>query len=127
MDIIQIAFIALVSTILAVTVKTQRPEIGILISLITGIMIFAISSSYLRSIFEVLNEIASGIDLDLSFIGIMLKIVAIAYVCEFSSQVCKDAGETSIASKVELAGKILILFISTPIIMSLLELLTEIV
>ena len=75
---------------------------------------------------QVLNEITGKINLDLSFTGIILKIIAIAYVCEFSAQLCKDAGETAIATKVELAGKIMILFTSAPIMLSLLELLTDI-
>lgn len=127
MEILQISIVAITATMLAVTLKTQRPEIAILISVVAGIIIFSVSSLYLQSVFNVLNKIAEKINLDFSFIEIILKIVAIAYICEFSSQICKDAGEGAIASKVELAGKILILFTSAPVMLSLLELLTEIV
>lgn len=127
MEIIQIATIALVGTILAVTLKSQRPEFALLISLAAGTIILYILSSYLKSVFDVIGEISSDIDLDVSFIEIIFKIVSIAYICEFSSQVCRDAGEAAIATKVELAGKILILFTSAPIILSLLELLTELI
>ncbi len=126
MVILQISIIAVTATILAVTLKNQQPQISILISLVAGITIFLILSSYLQSIMQVLNEITGKINLDLSFTGIILKIIAIAYVCEFSAQLCKDAGETAIATKVELAGKIMILFTSAPIMLSLLELLTDI-
>ena len=127
MDITQISLIAIVATILAVTVKEQKPEFSILISIVTGLIIFAVLSSYLHSIILVLNDISNGINLDLSFIGIIFKIVSIAYISEFSSHVCKDAGENAIAAKVELAGKVLILFSSAPIILSLLEMLSELV
>jgi len=127
MEIIQIASIALIATILITTIKGNRPEIGILISVSACAIILFVSSGYLNSVFSVLEEIASDIDIDLSFAQIILKIVAIAYICEFSSQVCKDAGETAIATKVELAGKILILFTSAPVILSFLEMLTGIV
>lgn len=127
MDITQISLIAIVATILAITVKEQKPEFSMLISIVTGLIIFAVLSSYLHSILLILNDISDGINLDLSFIGIIFKIVSIAYISEFSSHVCKDAEENAIAAKVELAGKVLILFSSAPIILSLLEMLSELV
>lgn len=127
MEILQIAIIAITASILAVTLKSERPEFSILISVAAGIMIFFVSSTYLKSVLNVLNEITEKINVDLSFIEIILKIVSISYICEFSSQICKDAGEGAIASKVELAGKILILFTSAPVMLSLLELLTDII
>jgi len=127
MEILQIAIIAITASILAVTLKNERPEISMLISVVAGIMIFFVSSTYLRSVLTVINEITEKINVDLSFIEIILKIVSISYICEFSSQICKDAGEGAIASKVELAGKILILFTSAPVMLSLLELLTDII
>ncbi len=127
MEILQIAIIAITASILAVTLKSERPEFSIIISVVAGIMIFFVSSTYLKSVLNVLNEITEKINIDLSFIEIILKIVSISYICEFSSQICKDAGEGAIASKVELAGKILILFTSAPVMLSLLELLTGII
>lgn len=127
MEILQIAIIAITASILAVTLKNERPEMSMLISVVAGIMIFFVSSTYLRSVLNVINEITEKINVDLSFIEIILKIVSISYICEFSSQICKDAGEGAIASKVELAGKILILFTSAPVMLSLLELLTDII
>ena len=127
MEILHIAVFAIVASVLAIIIKGQRPEFAILISLCAGIIILCELSVYLKSVFNVINEIASEIDLDLSFIEIILKIVAISYICEFSSQICRDAGENAIAAKVELAGKTLILFTSAPIILSLLELLTGLI
>ena len=127
MEIIHIAVFAIVASVLAVMIRGQRPEFVVIISLVAGIVILCELTVYLKSIFSVISEIASEIELDLSFIEIILKIVAISYVCEFSSQICRDAGETAIATKVELAGKTLILFTSAPIILSLLELLTGLI
>ena len=127
MTIFQISVFVIVSTLLIITIKDERPEIAILISIAAGIAVFIVAASYLKGILVVVSNIADEIDLDLSLMGTMLKIVAIAYVSEFTSQICKDAGVTSLASKVELAGKILILFASAPIVLSLLELLSGIV
>ena len=127
MIIFQVAAFALVSVFLVITLKDIKPEIAVLLSVLAGIGIFLFTISYLKSILTVLAEIADDIELDISLVGTMLKIVAIAYICEFSSQICRDAGVSSLASKVEFAGKILILFTSAPIVLSLLELLRKIV
>lgn len=57
--------------------------------------------------------------------AIMAKIIVISYICEFAAQFCSDAGEKAIGSKIELAGRILILSASVPIIRDLFELITS--
>jgi stage III sporulation protein AD len=61
-----------------------------------------------------LQEAAQKYKIDTQYLSIALKIIGIAYVCEFGVQVCKDAGENSIASKVELGGKVLIAVMAVP-------------
>ena len=125
MIIFQVSAFALISVFLVITLKDEKPEISILISVIAGIGIFVFITSYLKSILDVLSEIAVNIEIDISLIATMLKIMAIAYISEFASHICKDAGVSSLASKVEFAGKILILFTAAPIILSLLDLLRK--
>lgn len=127
MDILKIAIFALIATILIVTIKGTRPEIAILISVAACVMIATVSFGYLNRIFLLVNEITSEINLDISFGVVILKIISIAYICQISSQICKDAGENAISEKVELAGKILILFTSAPVITAFVELISEIV
>ncbi len=127
MEIIQVSIIALSTVILATSIKGLRPEIAILLSISACITIVVFLTGYLAEIIDLLKEIANDINLDISFAGIILKIIAVAYICEFSASVCRDSGETAIASKVELAGKILILYLSTPIILAFLKTLTDIV
>ena len=117
--------IALASVILMTSIKNLRPEIAVLLSISACITIVLFLTGYLVDIINVIKGIADDINLDFSFAGIILKIVAIAYISEFSSSVCRDAGETAIASKVELAGKILILYTSSPVILAFLEMLTD--
>lgn len=125
MDILQIVIIAIIATLLIAVLKAQKPELAILLSIAAGILILSFASAYLDSIVRILSEITSRINLDLAFVNIILKIIAIAYLCEFGAQVCKDAGEAAIATKVELAGKILIVYLASPILLSLLNLLTS--
>lgn len=127
MNILEIAAIAITATLLTTVLKGHQPEIAIAISIVCGVLIFAISSVYLKNVFEAMLDIADNADIDFSFIEVLMKIIGIAYISEFTSRICRDAGETAIALKAELAGKILILFMSAPIILSVLELLTGII
>ena len=60
-------------------------------------------------------------NIDIKYVDIVLKIIGIAYISQFASQICSDAGENSIASKIEFAGKVIIMVISAPVLMSLIE------
>ncbi len=121
MDIVQIIAIGIVSTILAITVKKQAPEISILISIAAGILIFFLLLPKLSSLIDVLENIGKMADYDLSYLSVILKIIGIAYIAQFGSQICSDAGEGVIASKVELAGKVMIMIVSAPIIIALID------
>ncbi len=123
MDIIQIVAIGIIATVLAVTVRKQAPEFSILISITAGILIFLIVLPKLESVLTILKNISDNVDLNMSYILIVFKIIGISYLAEFGAQICQDAGEGVIASKIEMAGKILIIVISAPILLTLLNML----
>jgi len=127
MEIFQIVAIAVVATVLSVLIKNQKPEIGIYISLVTGIVVFIFVVAKLQSVIEILNQLANKINIDDIYLSTILKIVGIAYIAEFGAQVCKDAGEGVIASKIEFAGKILIMVMAVPILVSLMDLIINMV
>lgn len=121
MDIVKIIGVAFVALIIILLLKQYKPEFAIYVSILAGAIIILMSLGKLSSIIELLNNLASKTSINGQFIGIMLKITGIAFLTEFAVSVCKDAGETAIANKVDLGGKIIIIAISIPIISSLLE------
>ncbi len=125
MDIIQIVCIGIIAVVLASILKTQRPEIALQVSIVTGILIFIIVIVKLSAVIDFLQTFSKKADIDSTYINILLKIVGIAYIAEFGAEVCKDAGESSIASKIELAGKVTIVILAVPIISSLLDLVVK--
>lgn len=127
MEIIQIVSIGLIATILAVILKRDRPEFSMLIGLVAGVIIFFFVISKLQVVLEVFQRISSKMDMNMQFINTIFKIIGIAYITEFGAQVCKDAGEGSIAAKIEFGGKILIMILAVPIIMALLDLILKII
>jgi stage III sporulation protein AD len=125
-EIIQIVGLGIIATVFIVLLKSIKPEIAMLISIITGVVIFAIVAGKLSSIVEVLNGIADRAGVDMAYLSTLLKIIGIAYIVEFGAEICKDAGESAIASKIELAGKVAIIFLAVPIITALLDLIIKV-
>jgi stage III sporulation protein AD len=121
MEITKVIGIAFVAVFIILVLKQYRPEYAIYVSIVSGIMILFFSISKIEIIIDLLKSLANKIDINLNYFSVLLKITGIAYLTEFAFNVCKDAGETAIASKVELAGRILIIALSIPIISTLLE------
>ena len=126
MEIIQIIAIAFVGTFIAILIRQYKPEFSIYISIISGIIIFGIIIFKLNAVMELLKTFSHKFDVNSKFFLILIKITGIAYLSEFAVNICKDSGESAIASKVEMAGKIIIIAMSIPILSSLLDTLINI-
>ena len=121
MDITKIIAIALVSIIVIAILKQHRPEFVVHASIISGILILYFILNEFIPIITMLQNLSEKMGVSGKFFVILLKITGIAYLTEFGASICTDSGESAIASKVELAGKIIIISLSIPIITSLME------
>ncbi|MBR5156027.1 MAG: stage III sporulation protein AD [Clostridia bacterium] len=127
MDIFKIVGIGLAAAVLAVFIKNWKPELAMQVSLIATVIIFASFLPYLKTLIDMLRDISTQAGIEARYISIVLKVIGIAYVAQFASELCQDAGESAIASKIEVAGKVIIMTISMPVIYSLLEVVNEII
>ncbi|MEB3101449.1 stage III sporulation protein AD [Ferviditalea candida] len=121
MEMIQIVGIGLIATVLSLVIKEQKPVFAFLLALFTGIIIFLYLIGKIAAIIRVLENLAEQSHINMIFLKTVLKIIGIAYIAEFGAQVIRDAGQESIASKIELAGKILIMVMAIPIITVIIE------
>ncbi len=126
MDIMQIVVIGLVASIIALVVKEYKPELSIQISIVTGLIIFTAILNKLGSVLTVLKYYAAKADIDTFYFSIILKVISIAYITEFGAQICKDSGEASIGSKIEFAGKVLIMTLAIPVYAALFDIIIKI-
>lgn len=118
MEIVQIAFIGILSGVLVIAIKQKQPELGMQVSLVAGLIIFIYALDYLVTAVDYIRDVVSRYDIPYESITVVLKIIGVAYICEFAVQLLKDTGESSIASKVELAGRVFIIVLSLPVITS---------
>ncbi|MGE5493998.1 MAG: stage III sporulation protein AD [Burkholderiales bacterium] len=118
MEIVQIAFIGILSGVLVIAIKQKQPELAMQVSLVAGLIIFIYALDYLVTAVDYIRDVVSRYDIPYESITVVLKIIGVAYICEFAVQLLKDTGESSIASKVELAGRVFIIVLSLPVITS---------
>ncbi|OAT86539.1 stage III sporulation protein AD [Desulfotomaculum copahuensis] len=127
MEIMQLVGLGLVAAVLAVTIRHNKPELAMLLSVATGIMIFLAVLGKIGAVIDVLKELSERASLNMVYLGTLLKIVGIAYIADFGAQICRDAGEGAIGAKIEFAAKILVLVLAVPIVAAVLQSLLKLV
>lgn len=115
MDFINLLGLALISLIISVTLKKHLPEYAVIINIVSGVLItyFLISKAvpiveYIKNLF--LQTKVSG-----EYIAILFKSLGICFISQFAYDACIDAGEKSLASKIELACKLGIFTCALPL------------
>lgn len=98
---------------------------AIVLSIVFSVVIFIFLMGKMSSIIEVLKDLTEKAQVNYFFLGTLLKILGVAYLGEFASAICQDAGEQAVAKKVEFAAKIIIAVLALPIMIAILESLME--
>lgn len=120
MELVRIIGIALITALTALFLKGTKPELSFAVTVAGAALILIFIADMLSETLNVFSEIGEKTGIDNSLVRIIVKIVAIGYLVEFSAGVVEDFGSKSIADKLVLAGKVIIFAVSLPIIKSLL-------
>jgi stage III sporulation protein AD len=126
MEILQIVGFGLVAAVLIVLLRHQKPEVAMLVSIAAGVVIFLFVLDKVAAVVIVLKDLAVRANINMLYLGAILKIVGIAYIADFGAQICRDSGEGALASKIEFAAKVLIMVLAVPIVMAVLDTLLKI-
>ena len=102
---IKVAVFGIVASLIAMKIKTIRPEIAVVIAVISSILLAMYGLKQMEEILTVFEMIRSYSKIPQSYFQILLKLIGISFICEFASNICKDAGQASIAKQIEFAGK----------------------
>ena len=125
MEIIKIIGIGLVTCMCVIIVKPMKPEIAIIIGVCGGILVLSQTINYIFEIISSFTSLVEKTGLNIGLFKIILKIIGIGYLTEFSANLCTDSGNASIGNKIIFAGKILILFIAMPIVTNVIDIIME--
>lgn len=121
MNVVYIAIVGIVSVSIAIQFKSHKPEYGMYLIFGTCLVIFFYSISRLSIILDAVSIINRYVSINDSYITLLIKILGIAYIAEFSSDICKDSGYTSVANQIQIFGKLTVLAVSLPIVTALFE------
>lgn len=125
MDITQVIGLALVTTVLLMVLRQEKPVMAVLLSLVFTVIIFIAMIDKLTAIIDIMRELTVKAGINNFFLGTVLKIMGVAYLGEFAAIICQDAGEQAVAKKIEFAAKIIIAVLALPILVAILESLLE--
>lgn len=114
-----------VCVVLALSIKSRNPEISTLVSVSICLAIVGLCIKRIETILTGINRIINYIHIDKLYLGILIKLLGISYICEFAAGISKDAGYQAIAGHIELAGKLTMLMVSMPVLMQVLNTILE--
>lgn len=121
MELLSIVGIALIGTALCILFRQYKPEYAMLISLGCGILLFFMVLEQLEPAFAVITDLMDRVSLSGEYAKAILKALGVCYVVQLAADTCKDAGQTALAGKVELCGKVAVVLISLPLFENLIE------
>ena len=127
MNLIAVSFAAVIVVLIAIKIKDMDSGYGVILSMAGCVMVMYFVVSRFRQITDYIDRITAYISVNITYIDVILKLIGLAYVCQFSSDLCRDAGYNAIASQVEMAGKISLILLSMPVLMSVIDLVVKIV
>lgn len=125
--LIKLIGVGLIGAMLSVFTKQYRPETGIMIPVLTSAVLLGMCLPYISALINMFESIGEAAGINGRHIKTVIKIIGVAYICQFASDICRDSGETAVASKIELGGKVIIISMSMPIIFELLEIISKII
>lgn len=127
MEIFKIIGFSIFAVVMIIVLKQQKPEMALILTIATCVLIMIYSISKMSIIVDMLNTLVQKSGMNKEFLSIILKVTGIAYMVEFGKNICTDAGQSAVATKLEIAGKVIILTLSLPLISALVNVLTGLV
>ncbi len=115
MNIIAVCALALVTVVITLTLKPKSSEIALMLGIAASVLILFNLLGSASQITQTVNDIVAASGISTGYIAILLKVVGICLVTEFTANTCRDAGSAALASNVTLTGKILVTAVSLPL------------
>lgn len=123
----QVFGIVAVCLLLAVFLKSQNKMFALLVTLGGAVLIFLISSDAAFNVFDALSDIEDSAGYTGTYVTMMLKVLGISIVTQVVCDICRDNGESALASQTEIASKIMVLAMLLPLFQTVIQIVTGLV
>ncbi len=125
MAVLQLIGIAFVTAVAALLLKSTKPELAFAVTVAGSVILLLFIFEVFRESVTIFKSIADQTGIDSSLVKVLLKMVGIGYLVEFSAGILNDFGQSSVADKLIFCGKILVLILAVPILENVLGLIKE--
>ena len=126
MEILKICAVGIVTAFCVLILKEHKSDMPLIVAIAGGCIILLMLVEYISGIFSTLRGLMEKAGLDSSIFKMLVKIIGIGYIVDFSAGIIEDSGSKSLSEKVVLGGKIIIMAMSLPILVKLFELIQSI-
>ena len=116
MNIFTVVAVGIVGALFTMILKQYKPEYALVAGIATSVAVILPVFFYLSDIFTSLTDIISKSGIDRSSFVILFKALGISFIASMGSETCADAGMSSAAGKIELAGKVCMLVLCLPLL-----------
>ena len=123
--IIKAVVIGVAGAVLTLIIKRTNPEISTVLTLTVCMAIVGMSMKVFSSVSEVLELVEVGSGFSSAYTAPVLKCVGIGIAARLGSDLCKDSGQEAVASSVEICGALCALYVSLPLIKTMLRMIGE--
>lgn len=120
-ELVKVAFLGIAGVLLAIQFKSTKAEYGIYIGLAIGILIFCYALRQVEAVVLQFQRIRAYLGSSERYLSVLLKVIGITYICEFSAGICKDAGYQAVTGQIEVLGKLSVMFAGLPILFAVIE------
>ena len=121
MELLKIVGVAVSAALLCAALRPTRPEMAVVTGLAAGIVLLLMMSGSLGAVIDSLARIADDAGVSMAHFGVVLRVIGMAYLSEFAVSACKDAQETALAAKVEMAGRLAMVVLSLPLLVAVFD------
>ena len=106
--------------------RAYKPEWASLLRMAVTVVALGLTLTLAATVLSYVTELASATGaLEGEGWPILLKALGVAFLTETAASVCRDSGETGLATWVETAGKLEILLLSFPLIRTVMDTVTD--
>lgn len=125
MDIVKVSIMGICGMMLGFILKENRSEFAALVTMMTGFLILGLAAGKVSYLFETMNRLRESFPIDSSYLTVLVKIIGITYIGQFSSAICKDAGYQMIGTQIDLFCKLSVMVLSMPVLLAILDTISE--
>ena len=126
MEIYKVAVTGIGSVLLGLLFRKCKEEYAVYIALAAGLLILCFALGKLGEVVEAVKVLQEELQLEDSYIRILMKMLAVTYIAQFASAICRDSGSSAVAGQIDMFARLTLAALGTPVFVALLKMITDV-